>query len=93
MVSIDRVLKKCRKTQNEEDWNLYKKLRNLCNNNIKHAKREYQTNLFNENMLNPRRFWNIIKDIFPTKSKSMEPTRLSDQNQSSIFSEYYVNAV
>ena len=90
MVSRDRVLKKCRKTLNEEDWNLYKKLRN---NNMKHAKREYQKNLFNENKLNPRRFWNIIKDIFPTKSKSMEPTRLSDQNQSSSFSEYYVNAV
>ena len=55
---------------------------------MKHAKREYQKNLFN-----PRRFWNIIKDIFPTKSKSMEPTMSSDQNQSSIFSEYYVNAV
>ena len=60
---------------------------------MKHAKKEYQKNLFNENMLNPRWFWKIIKDIFPTKSKTMEQTMLSNQNQPSIFSEYYANAV
>ena len=82
-----------RRKQNEGDWHLYKKLRNSGDNKMKHAKREYQKNLFNENMLNPRWFWKIINDIFPTKSKTMEPTMLSNQNQPSIFSEYYANAV
>jgi hypothetical protein len=48
MASRDWVLKKCHRTKTEEDWNLYKKLRNLCNNKMKYAKREYQKNLFKE---------------------------------------------
>jgi hypothetical protein len=32
---------------------------------MKYAKREYQKDFLNENLSNPRRFWNTIKDIFP----------------------------
>ena len=92
MVRRDRILRKPRKTNKEGDWNLYKKLRNSCNNKMKYAKREYQ-DFLNENLSNPRRFWNTIKDIFPTKTKAMKSGVCSDQNQPSIFSEYYANVV
>ena len=49
-----------------------------------YAKREYQKDFFNENLSNPRRFWNTIKDIFPTKTKAMKSGVCSDQNQPSI---------
>ncbi len=93
MVRRDRMLRKPRKINKEGDWNLYKKLRNSCNNKMKYAKREYQKDFLNENLSNPRRFWNTIKDIFPTKTKAMESGVCSDQNQPSIFSEYYANVV
>ena len=88
MVRRDRILRKSHKTNREGDWNLYKKLRNSCNNKMKYAKREYQKDFLNENLSNPRRFWNTIKDIFPTKTKAMKSGVRSDQNQRSIFSEY-----
>ena len=72
MVRRDRILRKPRKTNREGDWNLYKKLRNSCNNKMKYAKREYQKDFLNENLSNPRRFWNTIKDIFPHKDQGNE---------------------
>ncbi len=94
MVRRDRILRKPRKTNKEGDWNSYKKLRNSSNNTMKYAKREYQKDFLNENLSNPRRFWNtIIKDIFPTKTKAMKSGVCSDRNQPSIFSEYYANVV
>ena len=90
MVRRDRILRKSHKTNREGDWNLYKKLRNSCNNKMKYAKREYQKDFLNENLSNLRRFWNTIKDIFPTKTKAMKSGVCSDQNQLSIFSEYII---
>lgn len=47
MVQSDRILRRSRKTKKEEDRNLYKNLRNSCNNKMKQAKREYQKDLLN----------------------------------------------
>jgi len=44
----DRVLTKARKSKVNEDWLLYKKFCNTCNNKIKAAKRSFQRNLLNE---------------------------------------------
>ena len=87
------ILRKFRKTKSEEDWNLYKKLRNLCNNKMKYAMAEYQKDLLNENVTSPRKFWSTIKDIFPTKNKLKNPSICNDQNLPIAFSEYYANAV
>jgi len=45
----DKILRKARKTKNEGDWRLYKKLRNYCNNRLKNARKAYYKNLLNEN--------------------------------------------
>lgn len=44
-------------------------------------------------MSNPRGFWNAIKNIFPTKTRTLKPSVCGDQNQLNIFSEYYANVV
>ena len=74
MIDRDRILRKFRKTKSEDDWNLYKKLRNLCNNTMKYAKAEYRKDLLNENVTSPRKFWSTIKDIFPTKNNLQNPS-------------------
>jgi len=66
----DKILRKARNTKSETDWNLYKKLRNFCNNRIRSARKNYHRNMLNENRLNARSFWRTIKSIFPTKSKA-----------------------
>ncbi len=53
IVRRDRIRRKSCKINKEGDWNLYKKLRNSCNNKMKYAKREYQMDLLNENLSNP----------------------------------------
>ena len=42
MTSRDRMLRKARRTKKEEHWNLYKKLRNQCNNKMKYAESSFQ---------------------------------------------------
>ena len=64
----DRVLHKAQKSGKTDDWNSYKKMRNKCNNLLKKSKATYHKNLLRENRLNPKGFWNSVKQIFPTKS-------------------------
>ena len=70
MNNRDKLLRKARKTQNETDWNNYRKLRNNCTNDIRLAKSNFNQNLLAENSKHPRKFWQTIKQIFPVKSKS-----------------------
>ena len=44
----DQLLRKARRTQNPNDWNMYKKSRNTCNIQIKKAKRKYHQNILQE---------------------------------------------
>ena len=95
MISRDRMLRKARRTKKEEHWNLYRKLINTCNNKLRYAKSTFQKELVEENATNPRKFWNIIKDIFPNKTKGMPTSKDQEQNhnQLTIFSKYFANAV
>lgn len=94
MIDRDRLLKKARKTKRTNDWNLYRSLRNKCNNKIKSAKSTFQRNLLHEHAGNPSKFWNCVKKIFPYKAKTVtnENSRQST-NLATVFSEYFQNAV
>ena len=70
MTDWDRLLTKARKTKNIQDWNMYKRLRNKCNNQLKSAKSSFQRNLLEQNTTNPKKFWKVIKDVFPFKNNS-----------------------
>ena len=99
MTDRDRLLTKARKTKNIEDWNMYKRLRNKCNNKLKSVKSSFQRNLLEQNTTNPKKFWRVIKIVFPFKNNST-PNKscnsATDENQkhlSEIFSSYYATAV
>ena len=49
------------------DFQAYKQKRNLvnCELPVRRAKLNYNRNLLNENMDNPRSFWTIIKHLYP----------------------------
>ena len=91
----NRLLRKARKTKADEDWVTYKQARNRCNGKIKEAKRKYHRNLIDENKLNPRKFWETIKSIFPSKSKSYVPnmTKSKIQKYVNSFSNYFGTVV
>ena len=67
MNTRDKVLRKARKTNKECGWSSYKRLKNLCNNKVKQAKQKYQKDLLLENRNKPTKFWNCIKEMFPSK--------------------------
>ena len=95
MTSRDRMLRKARRTKKEEHWNLYKKLRNQCNNKMKYAKSSFHKETLEENSTKPRRFWNTIKNVFPTKPKQMTTNlyRANDPNRPTMFSTYFASVV
>ena len=68
MNTRDKLHRKARKTNTETDWIAYKQLKNRCNNAVKQAKYEYHRNLQDETCNNPKKFWRVIKNIFPKAS-------------------------
>ena len=79
MNTRDKALRKARKSRKESDWSSYKRLRNHCNNKIKKAKQNYHNDLLCENSNNPAKFWQCIKDIYPSnKSKNTSPPTTHD---------------
>ena len=78
MHNRDRQLRKARKTNSGNDWTRYKSLRNHCNSIIRKAKSNYHKNLLSENEANPCKFWNAIKEIYPTKPKLISLSKSSD---------------
>ena len=74
----DWQLRKACKTNSENDWTRYKSLRNHCNSIIRKAKSNYHKNLLSENEANPCKFWNAIKEIYPTKPKPISLSKSSD---------------
>ena len=68
MNSRDQLHRKAQKSRKEKDWRIYKNQRNKCINLIKKAKASYHRNLIEENVANPKKFWNCTKAVFPLKS-------------------------
>ena len=59
----DRLLKRSRKTNTEDDWCRYKLARNASTCKIREAKRKFYQSALKENRHNPRRLWKHIKDL------------------------------
>ena len=87
----DKLLRKARKSNSTDDWNLYKQLRNFCTNLLRLAKRRYHHNLLHENRLNPKNFWKAIKTIFPIKRKPSPSTTSTKSSKEKVskFGDYF----
>ena len=85
---------KARKTKTDTDWEAYKLARNRCNGKIQKAKRKYHRDLIEENKKNPK-FWEAIKSVFPSKSKSsiISMQKSKTRDMVSTFSKYFATVV
>ena len=63
----DKLHRKFRKSRSDLDSQSYKKQRNKVNIMVRKAKSNYYRNLLTESSRDPKRFWNTLKRIFPTK--------------------------
>ena len=54
MNNRDKQMRNARKTNSDEDWTSYRKMRNECNKNVKRAKSNYHQDILKENITNPQ---------------------------------------
>ena len=91
----DKILRKARKTNNDDDWRVYKTLRNSCNNMQRKAKANHHKTKIQEGRQNPKQFWKAVKDVFPTKPGSdNKPSSVAHNKKlADNFRNYYSTAV
>ena len=90
-----RLYRKAKKTKTDNDWAEYKTARNKCNGKIQEAKRRYHRDQIEENKKNPKKFWESIKSVFPSKSKSSFPSMQKSKTLEMVsnFSNYFATVV
>lgn len=93
MNARDRLLHRARANNDEASWNEYKVQRNRCTSAVRKAKASYNQRMLNDNRLNPRKFWNTIKSIFPTKPKVSSPRTDDAKHSVNCFAEYFSTVV
>lgn len=93
MNARDRLLHRARANNDEASWNEYKVQRNRCTSAVRKAKASYNQRMLNDNRLNPRKFWNTIKSIFPTKPKVSSPRTDDAKHLVNCFAEYFSTVV
>ena len=91
----DRILRKARKYNNQNDWNDYKTMRNRCNIMTRKAKSVYTKELIDQKCHNPKEFWKSVKEIFPTKGISRVTVNDTSFNKCKAkqFGEYFSNVI
>ena len=71
MNSCDSLRRKFQRTRSGKDHQAYKQQRNKTNISVRKAKQEHHRKLLNDSSSNSQKFWKAIKNIFPTKEKSL----------------------
>ena len=84
------------KINSETDVREYKDLMNQCNRQLKEAKRKYHQNLINYSRGNAKKFWDAIKKVFASNSKSQTTvththTHTHYEKTANVFLNYYIN--
>ena len=59
------------KTNSKCHWEMYKKMKNFMNKEVKKCKAEYYSDLINKNKGNPSELWKTFNEITPKKSNSI----------------------
>ena len=98
MNSRDSLLRKARKSKNEDDWAIYRRFKNTCNNMIRRARNNYHQNKLIEHKNNPKMFWQHIKNIFPCKSNKsndnvpfLEESETPQTSQANTFCSFFAS--
>ena len=81
----DRLLRRAKKRNNENDWQLAREARNNTNLQIRHAKANFIQENLNTNQNNSNKFWQNIHDILPNSKKNNSgKMSLKDSNSNFI---------
>ena len=89
MNNRDKMLRKFRKTNDNNHWDEYKRLRNSCTAKLRNAKSDYHQSLLTENRNNPRKFWQEIKSIFPSNKSRVGVPAESNLTKANAFCEFF----
>ena len=65
------------RSNDPNDWSIFKKCRNSVNNEIKQAKENYYINAFSENEGNSRKTWGIINELTARETKNSHIKEIS----------------
>lgn len=80
----DKSLRKARKTNENNDRAIYRRLRIWCNNKIKKAKATFQKTTLTENIGNTQKFWKTIKSVFLNKTRNIKISGAGNVDKNSI---------
>ena len=97
----DYFYNKAKKTKDEDDWNIAKLLRNVTNSNIRRrAKADFIINQLESSKDNPKKFWRVIKRVFPAKDKNSKKAinlkndagdRINDKDIADYINDFLIN--
>ena len=87
------------KTNNENDWKLYKSSRNAANIALRNAKREYYATKYLNNKTNPKHAWKTVNEILGRSQKQNivneinlpEKTVTSTGELVNVFNDYFTD--
>ena len=87
------------KTNNENDWKLYRSSRNAANIALQNAKREYYATKFLNNKTNQKHAWKIVNEILGRSQKQnivnetnlLEKTVTSSSELVNVFNDYFTD--
>ena len=78
----DYYLKRAKRSNN--DWSIYKRLRNSVTNIHRSSRAKYNKRLSYEQADNPKQFWRLIKACFSVKSKTQDITKVFKSDEINI---------
>ena len=70
----DQLYRKARKSKKQLDWISYKRKGNFVKNEIQRTKKNFISKELRDTSNKPNKFWNTVKKLNPTKSKSSKRT-------------------
>lgn len=77
----DQIHKKAVKSGLSQDWDLYKFLRNRVTKLNRKSRRDYFADKLEQNRAKPRAFWNILRQVLPSKRKHLEINKIVVDNE------------
>lgn len=97
----DKAYKQARNTKTEEDWELFRNLRNRTVNVCRKAKKEYLENKLDRNRNEPKQMWKVLKEMLNGSKGSTEYRELrysgkvisNTEHMADIFNNYFVDSV
>ena len=89
------------KERSSENWQNYKRQRNICSNILKSTKKTFFETLNINEITDNRKFWKTVKPFFTDKSKTSKNIVLTEKNKtlnsnkkiSNTFNEYFTNII